>query len=202
MNKKEKIKLHRDMINSIIDKETEIAEEITQIINDYYKEDNIDFNSLYKEILDSIYISLKQTYKVTLSKAKEIYPTIENEDKNISNDEIDKYTYSDDNLTLAERIKKYINQAKKEEINKNTLIFREVRILDNETLVLHHKLLKKKLKDKVEYGMVVTGGGCNKDCCNQPEEWIPIDEINEPPYHPNCTCEIIYDDNESDDEEE
>ena len=36
MNKKEKIKLHRDMINSIIDKETEIAEEITQIINDYY----------------------------------------------------------------------------------------------------------------------------------------------------------------------
>jgi len=190
------------MINSIIDKETEIAEEITQIINDYYKEDNIDFNSLYKEILDSIYISLKQTYKVTLSKAKEIYPTIENEDKNISNDEIDKYTYSDDNLTLAERIKKYINQAKKEEINKNTLIFREVRILDNETLVLHHKLLKKKLKDKVEYGMVVTGGGCNKDCCNQPEEWIPIDEINEPPYHPNCTCEIIYDDNESDDEEE
>ena len=31
---------------------------------------------------------------------------------------------------------------------------------------------------------------------------MPIDEIDEPPYHPNCTCEIIYGDNEPDDDEE
>jgi hypothetical protein len=41
--------------------------------------------------------------------------------------------------------------------------------------------------------MIVAGGGCNRDCCHKSwEEIIPIEDIDEPPYHPNCTCEVIY----------
>ena len=210
MNKNEKIKLHKDMVNDIIEKETEIAEEIAKTIISYYNDEQVlDFNQLYQDILDLMYISLKQTYKITISQGAEIYSALEKEKekiekKKISNKEIDNYTYSKDELTLAKRVKQYIEDAKEGNINRDVLIFYETRILDNETLVVHHKLLKAKLiKYKVEYAEVIPGGGCNKDCCNtEMEVSMPIDEIEEPPYHPNCTCEIIYLDSEDDDEEE
>ena len=205
MTTQKRINLHRDMINYLIEKETEIEEEIVKITNEYYNLEDFDYQDLYDDILKLCYISLKQTYKLTIQESKKIYNALKKIKiaKNISNKEIDNFTYSKDNKTLAERIKSYINQAENNIIKKDVLLFYVIRILDNETLVVHHKLLKNKLKEeKIEYGMVVTGGGCNRDCCNaSANEWIPIDEIEEPPYHPNCTCEIIYDDNELDDEE-
>ena len=38
MNRKEKIKAHRDMSKEILNKETDIAEEINVQINNFYKE--------------------------------------------------------------------------------------------------------------------------------------------------------------------
>ena len=204
MTKKQKVGLHKSMVNTIIEKETIIAEELAKTIISYYNEQNIDFEQLYKDILNLMYISLKQTYRLTISESAKIYSALtEQIQDNISNEEIDNYTYSKDNLVLAKRVKNYIDDAKENNISRDVLLFYETRILDNETLVLHHKLLKSKLKKaKIEYGMVVTGGGCDRECCNNIEQdWMPIDEIDEPPYHPNCTCEIIYDDNELDDEE-
>ena len=83
MNKKEKIKLHQDMINNIIEKETEIAEEIAKTIIFYYNKENIDFEELYNRILDFMYISLKQTYKITISQGRKIYSAIKQEKKKI-----------------------------------------------------------------------------------------------------------------------
>ena len=190
---------HDEMINNIIEKETEIAEEIAITIIKCYEETEQDFDALYDDILDLIYISLKQTYKMTISQAKKIYKALQKEkidDKKITKAEINNYTYSKDKLTLAQRVKQYIDKAKEEKINKDVLIFYETRILDNETLVLHHKLLKSKLMENgVMYGMIVAGGGCDRECCNaSKEEWMPLEEIEDPPYHPNCTCEIVYDD--------
>ena len=203
MNREEKINFHYDMVDIIVNKETLIAEEIARTIIAAYNEEQIDFEQLYKDILDLMYISLRQTYQLTLSEGAKIYKVLNNVSiEKISNEDINQYTYSKDNLSLEQRVEQYIKDASVEKINKDTLIFRETTILDNETLVLHHSLLKSKLKqEKVEYAMVITGGGCNRDCCNSIEpEWMPIDEIEEPPYHPNCTCELIFDENESDDE--
>ena len=211
MNKKEKIELHKNMVDDIIEKETEIAEEIAKTIISYYNDEQVsDFNQLYQDILDLMYISLKQTYKITISQGAEIYSALEKEKekiekKKISNKEINSYTYSKDNLTLAKRVKQYIDDAKKENIDRDVLIFYETRILDNETLVVHHKLLKEKLKKNgVEIAMLIPGGGCSKDCCNDYfNEWVHIDDIeDEPPYHPNCKCEIIYDEEKIEPEKE
>lgn len=200
MNKDKRINQHKDMINYIVEKETEIAEEIARTIIYYYDNDTIDFDELYKDILDFIYISLKQTYKITISEGKKIYTALKNEkvNKKISRKEINKYLYSNDNLTLVKRVKQYIDKAKENNIERDVLIFYETRILDNETLTLHHKLLKDKLKNNgIEIGMVITGNGCGRTCCNvDVEEWIDIDDLDEPPYHPNCKCTVIYDEEE------
>lgn len=144
MTTQERINLHRDMINYLIEKETEIAEEIVKITNEYYNLEDFDYQDLYNDILKLCYISLKQTYKLTIQESKKIYNALKKIKitKNISNKEIDNFTYSKDNKTLAERIKSYINQAENNIIKKDVLLFYVIRILDNETLVVHHKLLK------------------------------------------------------------
>ena len=205
MTKSKKIQAHQALTDKLISKETEIAEEITKIIIDFYENESTDWQSLYEDIIDLMYISLKQTYKITIQEGNKIYDLEEVDTAKISKKDIIPYLYDKDNLTLEKRVEQYITEAKEKDnydkINRDALVFKEIRILDNETLVVSHKLLKKKVK--VEYGMVVGGGGCNRACCSdQANEWRPIDEIDEPPYHPNCTCEIIYGDPEKDDEEE
>lgn len=201
MNKEQKIAAHKELIDQLVDKETDILKEIISEINDYYDEE-VNVEDLLSTIVALMYISLKQSYKITLKQLNKIYNVKISIPKRITNKEIDKYTYSKDNFTLYERVKQYIEKAQAEEITELVLKFYMARILDNETLVVVHKLMKDKLKEqKIEYAMVVKGGGCDRDCCNIVEEWKPIDEIEEPPYHPNCTCEIIFSDPEEDDEE-
>ena len=206
MNKKQKINLHKEMKDEIISKMESNLEDLIILVNIYCKQEEIDFDGMRKDIITLFYISLAQTYKSTLSFGRKIYPCLDffNPKTKISNKTIDKYTYSEDNLSLIDRIMKHIDAFEKGQITKLTLIYYLGRLLKNETLILHRKLLKEKLKEKkVEYGIVVPGEGCDRECCNGTwGEAIPIDEVVEPPYHPNCTCEVIYVDPESDDEEE
>ena len=57
MTTQERINLHRDMINYLIEKETEIAEEIVKITNEYYNLEDFDYQDLYYNILKLCYIS-------------------------------------------------------------------------------------------------------------------------------------------------
>ena len=87
-----------------------------------------------------MYISLKQTYKITISQGAKIYSALKEEKKKIekkkiSNKEINNYTYSKDDLTLAKRVKQYIDEAKNNNMKRDVLIFYETRILDNETFM-------------------------------------------------------------------
>ena len=197
MNRKEKIKAHQDMSKEILNKETDIAEEINVQINNFYKEkkENRNWNELFTTIKDLMYISLKQSYKTTLQDLNDIYNvgfTIPNK---ISNKEIDKYTYKKDKKSLPKRINEHLENAEKEQTSKDTLKFYMIRLLDNEVLVVSHKLAKKKMREKgYEYGTIITGKGCKRECCNvDVEEPIFLDSIeDEPPYHPNCNCEIIF----------
>jgi hypothetical protein len=169
MNKEERLSQHQLIIDKLFIKETDIVEEITKLIIDFYNNESQDWDNLFASIVDFMYISLKQTYKITINESKEIYPGIDkgNLDK-ITKKDIDNYTYNKDKKTLKERIKQYILLAKDNKIQKDSLIFKEVRILDNETLVVFHKLLKDKiLNSEIEYGMIVAGGGCNRDCCHK-----------------------------------
>ena len=47
-------------------------------------------------------------------------------------------------------------------------------------------------KAKLTLMVYMTGGDCTNGICEDyaDEELHPIDEIEEPPYHPNCMCEV------------
>lgn len=204
MTREEKLQSHKDMMKLILKDEKNWANEIEDTINDFYEKKMQKWKQLTNDIIDIMYNSLKETYKTTIIEGSKIYPDISDDiPEDITNEEIDKYTYDKDDTTLPERIKKYIVMASKEEIPRSTLIYREKKILENETKIVSHKLLRKRLEEiKIEYGMVIPGRGCDRECCNESvEEWMPIDEIDDPPYHPSCTCEVIYGDPEDDDEE-
>lgn len=210
MNKKEKE--NKEMIKEIFDKETEIVEVITDTIINFYqnKENNNkdEWNNLYDKIVSYMHISLVQTYKITMKKISEIYDFISRKDTSkIKYKDIEQYTYTGDGLTLEKRILKHIKTAKSRDFtkaNKDALISKEIRILDTETMHVNQKSIKAEMKKKkVEYVCLFPGGGCDRDCCNAfIEEWMPIDEIEDPPYHTNCKCFITYSDSEPDDEEE
>lgn len=204
MDTTERLNQHKEMMQKILDKETLIAEEIVMQINDFYNQEEQDWEELYNIIKDLIYISLRQTYKMTLKELNDIYNLQLSSPKTISEKQINDYVYSKDKKTLIDRIKEHINNAKKEEITQETLKYNLIRLLDNETKTVNHKLTKAQLKKKkFEYGMIFSGGGCDRECCNvSVEEWIPIEEVEEPPYHPNCSCEVIYIDEEVDLNEE
>ena len=115
MNRSEKIKAHKKMLDEISNKETDIVEEINVQINNFYKDkkENRDWNTLFTTIKDLMYISLKQSYKTTLQNLNDIYNvgfTIPNK---ISNKEIDKYTYKKDKKSLSKRISKRINSIER-----------------------------------------------------------------------------------------
>ena len=103
MNRKEKIKAHQDMSKEILNKETDIAEEINVQINNFYKEkkENRNWNELFTTIKDLMYISLKQSYKTTLQDLNDIYNVGFVIPNKISNKEIDKYTYKKDKKSLS-----------------------------------------------------------------------------------------------------
>ena len=73
----------------------------------------------------------------------------------ISNKEIDKYTYKKDKKSLSKRISEHLNSAEREQTSKDTLKFYITRLLDNEVLVVNHKLAKKKMVKMVNLILMI-----------------------------------------------
>ena len=116
-------------------------------------------------------ISLVQTYKITIQEASKIYDFFPKENiSHIKYKDVKPYTYTEDGLTLEKRVLKYIKKAKQKDFNKtnrNTLISKEIRILDNETMVVNQRLIYQKMK-QIEgvYVCLNPGCGCDRGCCN------------------------------------
>lgn len=193
----------KEMIDKVFEKETKRSEEITNLIIEFYNNEdnntNEKWNELYDNIVSIMHISLVQTYKITMQEASKIYDFFPKEDtSHIKYKDVEPYTYTEDDLTLEKRILKHIKNAKQKDFNKsnrNALISKEVRILDNETMIVNQKLIYKKMK-QIEgvYVCLNPGGGCGRSCCNTGvNEWMPIGDIpSPPPYHTNCQCSLDY----------
>ena len=193
----------KEMIDKVFEKETKRSEEITNLIIEFYNNEdnntNEKWNELYDNIVSIMHISLVQTYKITMQEASKMYDFFPNEDtSHIKYKDVEPYTYTEDGLTLEKRILKHIKNAKQKDFNKsnrNALISKEVRILDNETMIVNQKLIYKKMKQiESVYVCLNPGGGCGMACCNTSmNEWVPIGEISSlPPYHVNCQCSLDY----------
>ena len=147
---------------------------IKETINDNKEE-------LEKSILNSIYKILENALSITLSEARRMYKSFD-EDTII---DLADMLYNKDDKTLEDRVHSWINEN-----NIMNLFYHICLIIDTETYQLIHQAIKNKVN--VDYVEIVGEGGC--DTCAEycDGEVYKESEIELPPYHPGCMCEVVY----------
>lgn len=160
-----------------------------------------EFSKMTKIVRNYIWKSLEETYSLSSKMVKEIY--------DLSSQKIDlkNLTYDGDNQTLDERLTKYFseildyllkNREKSDwDLVKRNLRVRLLLILDTETQTVKTKVINRKVEAHCEFGEVLPG-----KCCPGSGGIYPVDELDLPPFHPNCECEVIYYEELTDSEEE
>lgn len=160
-----------------------------------------EFSTMTKIVRNYIWESLEETYSLSSKMVKEIY--------DLSSQKIDlkNLTYDGDGQTLDERLTKYFSEIldylleHKEksdwDLVKRNLRVRLLLILDTETQTVKTKVINRKVEAHCEFGEVLPG-----ECCPGSGGIYPIDELDLPPFHPNCQCEVIYYEELTDSEEE
>ena len=146
---------------------------IKETINDNKEE-------LEKSILNSIYKILENALSITLSEARRIYKSF---DENTIINLVD-MLYNKDDKTLEDRVHSWINEN-----NVMNLFYHICLIIDTETYQLIHQAIKNKVN--VDYVEIIGEGGC--DTCAEycDGEVYKESEIELPPYHPGCMCEVV-----------
>lgn len=136
---------------------------------------------LEESLTNLIYGSLENSLSITLTHARQMYKSFD-ENKIINLKDL---LYSKDGKTLEERIHGWMTEE-----NVMNLFYHLCLILDTETFQIIHQTIKEKVN--VDYVEIVGDGGCDTcaDYCDG--EVYKEEEIELPPYHPGCMCEVIY----------
>lgn len=148
--------------------------------------------NLIKLILDIIYKYLEIIYKKVLELIKKIYPKVDK----IKDINIDDLTWQEDGKSIEDRITTYCQYAAEalknnDEHIKDTLIYNMMRIIDTESITIANQMLKKRVSKIYKFGQVV-GDGC-PSCIPRTKKIVPVEELDWPPYHPNCCCiAVLY----------
>ena len=134
-----------------------------------------------KSILNLIYKILEKALSITLSEARRMYKSF-NEDTIIN---LADMLYHKDGKTLEDRVHGWINEN-----NVMNLFYHICLIIDTETYQLIHQTIKEKAN--IIYVEIIGEGGC--DTCAEycDGEIYKEGEIELPPYHPGCMCEVAY----------
>lgn len=153
-------------------------------------------DKLYQNVLDIIYQCLEEVYLNTIKGLESIYKDL----KDFEINDISELTYKEDGKTLDERVKFYLNEASSlnyQLTSKDLISFKFYRLMRTEISYL--ETIVKKNKVSVSADVMVIEGTCNcNGICDQYIGVYAIDEnIDFPPYHPNCTC-ICYPDQSDD----
>lgn len=160
-----------------------------------------EFSKMTKIVRNYIWESLEETYSLSSKMVKEIY--------DLSSQKIDlkNLTYDGDGQTLDKRLTKYFSEIldyllKNKEKSDWDLVKRNLRvrlllILDTETQTVKTKVINRKVEAHCEFGEVLPG-----ECCPGSGGIYPVDELDLPPFHPNCQCEVVYYEELTDSEEE
>lgn len=173
-------KLYSD-INKILEK-TEI--EVFKVIkndelNKYQKEQDI--LNLFFDYIEEI-LSLILTYlKNNLSN---------NYETSIQIEDINEIFYQDDGNNLRQRIHNWVNILYEKQFEQ-LLFYHICLIFNTETYHFVPQILKKKLNSERTFGEII--GDAEDEICS---EYIDgnvylLDDLPDPPFHPNCECMII-----------
>lgn len=147
---------------------------------------------LLQYILDLIYKCLEKIYSNTASKLDILYKDL----KPFKVTNLFDLTYQKDGKTIEERVEEYLQevfQIKNPIAAKQLISFKLYRLMRTE--VSHLETMIKKNKISISANVIVIEGSCNcNGICDQYIGVYAIDEnIEYPPYHPNCTCINYYD---------
>lgn len=147
---------------------------------------------LLQYILDLIYKCLEKIYSNTASKLDILYKDL----KPFEITNLFDLTYQKDGKTIEERVEEYLQevfQIKNPIDAKQLISFKFYRLMRTE--VSHLETMIKKNKISISANIMVIEGSCNcNGICDQYIGVYAIDEnIDYPPYHPNCTCINYYD---------
>ena len=156
--------------------------------NENYKEElfKIIKNSkdLKKDITEAFYSNFTDILSSSLSEIKNLYPNSYNDKEILDFSEL---LYHEDGLTLEDRVDKWIT---KYDTNKDDLelLYHLSLILETGTKSIIAQAQKRKITTPY---VEITSGEC-EECVGTNGEVVLEDEVEFPPYHPGCTCEVIY----------
>ena len=123
-----------------------------------------------------------------LKEIETLYPNSYDKNAKI---ELEKLLYHKDGLTLNQRINNWF----KEEENEQILAYHMRLILRTETEQIIPRIIQTKLtRNKIRVEILEGGGECSTGICAEyaDGEAYPEDEIELPPYHPDCECQAIF----------
>lgn len=199
-SKRNSINQLRNKINQskdhYLEKITKVINQATKTVNpeDWSIEDGIYYNEIYQ----LFYSSFEETYKITSIGLKSIYKEV----PNFTVENLLDLTYKTDGKTFEERLRTYWQEAyqrlKDNQENLETsiwLIDKYNRILETETRIIESKV--KDNKKPIKASLIVIDSGC--DAC-QGGEFAIDEDIELPPYHPNCQCNWWYEETDNPDD--
>lgn len=154
----------------------------------------------FNQILNFFFTSLEETYSITSQELKTIYigPL-----KEFSVKDIAELTYKADGKTLVERLREHWNEAAQSiqqgtptfEVFQN-LAYKFERIINTETNVIKNAV--KYNRKPLTASILIIDAGCDDICQGG---IFPADEdVELPPYHPNCSCDYWYEETDDPDE--
>ena len=180
--KNKRINEIQQIYNQALDDLTPYSEQIYKIIKN-----EKDKTKAEEQIIDIILNSLSHTMSLTLDNIKHIFPNSYNEKTKI---DLENMLYNKDGLTLEQRVHKWFDTVEEKE----QLFYHISLILETETNQIIPQISKSKLNKKTIYYAVEPGGGdCSTGICLEyaDGEAYPEDDIELPPYHPDCQCQAF-----------
>ena len=190
-----KIKELRKDIDEILD---EYLQKIVKIIIQAIKNYPTGWDNYYKEIEDLFYEFLEKVYNLVINYLNQIYKDL----PDFSVEDVFDLAYDIDGKKITERLREYWDEAASRIKNnydyinvQNYLINMYDRILFTESRVVESKI--KEFKKPINASMLIIESGC-EFCIGG--EYPPDEDVQLPPFHPNCNCTHYYEttDNEDD----
>ena len=187
----------REDIDKIID---EYLQKIVKIILQAIKSYPIDWDKYYNEIENLFYEFLEKVYNLVINYLNQIYEEL----PDFSVEDIFDLAYDIDGKKITERLREYWDEAAQrinEESNnnhinvQNYLINMYDRILFTESRVVESKI--KEFKKPINASMLIIESGC-ENCVGG--EYPPDEDIQLPPFHPNCNCTHYYETTDDEDD--
>ena len=169
-----------------------------------YKNTNILEEKALEEIIELVWEFLTKVYGITSYELKQIYKEV----PEFSIENLQDFLYNKDGKTLEDRIEEYYYDIPKY-LNKTASEVAEDVLTASESFLYHIDLTMtteaqnietavKKNKVPLSAGMLIIEAGCGDLC--QGGEFAIDENVDLPPFHPNCQCIWYYD--ETDDEDE